>query len=227
MMATHNSVRHQRKLSTTLSFFIVGLGIIFALLVGGQLMLPEDSALKFGEKAWLTFVATAVGVFTWFGTSLVSIRNSIKQHTITTLLQMRLSATYMEHANKVASALGRCRALSSPSFKHPTPKEILNCFLADDGKVDPKGELSLRYVLNYFEFLAIGIARGDFDERMLYDSLSSILENNISMTRSWIESKREPDPDIYCHVAWLHRRWCPDALHLIERSAKTKKKLPF
>lgn len=226
-MATHNSVRHQRKLSTTLSFFIVGLGIVFALIVGLQLVISDQSPLKFGEKTWLTFIATAVGVFTWFGTSLVSIRNSIKQHTITTLLQMRLSSTYMEHANKVASALSICRKIARPPFKHPCPKEILNSFLLEDGSIDPKGELSLRYVLNYFEFLAIGVARGDFDERMLYDSLSSIFENNIAMTRSWIEQKRQADSDIYCHVAWLHDRWCPDALRLLERVAKPQRKLPF
>lgn len=226
-MATHNSVRHQRRLSTTLGFFIVGLGIFFTLIVGAQMFLPEESPLRFEEKAWLTFIATTVGVFTWFGTSLVSIRNSIKQHTITTLLQMRLSSTYMEHANKVAAALAICRKIARPPVRHPCPKEILNSFLLEDGRVDPKGELSLRYVLNYFEFLAIGIARGDFDERMLYDSLSSILENNIAMTRSWIELKRHADSDIYCHVAWMHERWCPDALPLLERVAKPQRKLPF
>ncbi len=222
-MATHNIVRMQKKLSTKLSFFIIALAFLFVVIVGWQAFyhFDKNSQWEFDQKAWLTFLATSVAVFTWFGTTVVTVRNSIKQHTITTLLQMRLSATYMDNANKVAVALRSCAIDVDVATRSPMPKELLSYFRSADGAQCPMGEMSLRYVLNYFEFLAIGICRGDFDEQMLYDSLGSILENNINLSRSWIEHKRQASPDVYCHVAWLHKRWCPKVLPLIDQEWPT------
>ncbi|KQO38100.1 hypothetical protein ASF19_20205 [Acidovorax sp. Leaf84] len=71
-------------------------------------------------------------------------------------------------------------------------------------------EMALRYILNYFEFLAIGIKRGEFDEDMLRDSLRGILKKNTQMSRMWIAKARKDNPFLYIHVVWLHKRWHPD-----------------
>lgn len=76
-------------------------------------------------------------------------------------------------------------------------------------------EMALRYILNYFEFLAIGIKRGEFDEDMLKDSLRGILKKNVLMSRLWIANARKDNPNLYIHVVWLHGRWNPDDVELM------------
>lgn len=80
---------------------------------------------------------------------------------------------------------------------------------------DDIDEMALRYVLNYFEFLAIGIKRGDFDEDMLNDSLRGILKKNVTMSRMWIVNARKDNENLYMHVVWLHKRWHPKEIPLM------------
>ena len=47
---------------------------------------------------WGILIAALVAMVGWLVTSIITTRNSIKQHTVTTLLQTRLSAEYMKHA---------------------------------------------------------------------------------------------------------------------------------
>ncbi|MCX8520736.1 MAG: DUF4760 domain-containing protein, partial [Rhodoferax sp.] len=103
----------------------------------------------------------------WMLTNLINLRNSIRQHTITTLLQSRLSSTYMAYADRLSAHYAdyEARKENNPALR--------------EGPTDKVDVLALRYILNYFEFIAIGIKRGDLDEGMLKDSLRSILIKNI------------------------------------------------
>ena len=168
---------------------------------------------KFTGSMWIGLASAAVAMITWMGTSFVALRNSIKQHTITTLLQMRLSATYMGYADTVSKHFidydSRLKKdLRLPETEKSTDKLDLN---------------ALRYILNYFEFLAIGISRADFDEGMLRSSLRSILRKNVQMSRSYIRDSQELNPFLYEHLAWLHDRWCPEERGLSLTAAEREK----
>ena len=128
-------------------------------------------------------------------TNLINLRNSIRQHTITTLLQSRLSSTYMAYADKLSAHYAdyEARRENNPALR--------------EGPTDKVDVLALRYILNYFEFIAIGIKRGDLDEGMLKDSLRSILIKNIQMSRAWIMACRVENPHYYSNLMWLHARW--------------------
>ncbi|MBV7460607.1 MULTISPECIES: DUF4760 domain-containing protein [unclassified Acidovorax] len=203
-MATPKAIKPSIKPSSMLGFLLFGFAVVFVLAVGWQAFyLPAKSQYRLTAKHWVVVVPAATAFFGWLITSLLTLRNSIKQHTITTLLQSRLSATYMGYADKVGAHYSDYdkRKKASPEItEQPT---------------DGIDEMALRYILNYFEFLAIGIKRGEFDEEMLRDSLRGILKKNVSMSRMWIAKARKDNPNLYIHVVWLHGRWHPDDVRLM------------
>jgi Domain of unknown function (DUF4760) len=125
-------------------------------------------------------------------------RNSVRQHTITTLLQSRLSSTYMGYADKLGQHYTDYdkRRKDNPSIK--------------ESATDNVDIMALRYILNYFEFIAIGVIRGDLDEGMLKDSLRSILKKNVAMSRPWIKKSQLENPNLYINLLWLHDRWASE-----------------
>lgn len=213
-MDTHKPVRLRKKPSTLLGFCVCGLPFVVVAVCYWQFSIygaEPKSKLQFSQPVWIAFGSACIALFTWLGTSWVALRNSIKQHTITTLLQMRLSATYMGYADKVSAHFldydsRRKKDLRLGETEQPTDKVDI---------------AALRYILNYFEFLAIGVSRGDFDEDMLKSSLRSILRKNVQMSRGYIKESQSQNPHLYEHLAWLHDRWCEDQPRL---SLPTEKK---
>ncbi len=198
-MDTPKAIKPSKKPSTVLGFLLFGFAIVFVCAIGWQAFyLPIKSPYRLTAKHWVIVIPATTAFFGWLVTSWVTLRNSIKQHTITTLLQSRLSATYMGYADKVGSHYG---AYDKRKKANPELKE---------NPTDGIDEMALRYILNYFEFLAIGIKRGEFDENMLRDSLRGILKKNVNMSRLWIAAVRKDNPNLYCHVVWLHQRWHPE-----------------
>ena len=193
--ATPNLIRATIKPSTMLGFLLSGLLICMASFAAWQLVAPRGTWGKLKAEHFLAAIGLAGAVCGWVFTNMVSLRNSIRQHTITTLLQSRLSATYMSYADKLSShyAAYEARKKADPALL--------------EGPTDGVDINALRYILNYFEFIAIGIKRGDLDEAMLKDSLRSILSKNMQMSRAWIMESRVENPNYYSHVIWLHGRW--------------------
>lgn len=186
-----------------LGFCVAGLPVLVIVVCYWQFSIygsEPKSKMQFSQAVWIAFGSACVALFTWLGTSWVALRNSIKQHTITTLLQMRLSATYMGYADKV-----------SAHFSDYDVRLKKNLRLPEEEKPTDKVDIpALRYILNYFEFLAIGVSRGDFDEDMLKSSLRSILRKNVQMSRGYIRESQAQNPHLYEHLAWLHDRWCEE-----------------
>lgn len=171
--------------------------------------LTEDNVYDFKPQQWVLLVAALAATSGWIVTSWINVRNSIKQHTITTLLQTRLSIEYMKNANAVG---GHYRKYSQ-SHK-----------AGDVGNTSPTDgidEDALQYILNYFEFIALGIRAGDLHEGVLKDSLRSIIGRNVSMSKDWIDACRNVTPRLYENLGWLNNRWNPKAVQ-IERKKGTR-----
>ncbi|RYH37899.1 MAG: DUF4760 domain-containing protein [Alcaligenaceae bacterium] len=129
------------------------------------------------------------------GSAMTTIRNSVKQHTINTLLQSRLSATYMAHAEAVGDHFAQfvaSKQLNPASTRTP---------------VDDIPKKSIGYILNYFEFIAIGIRHGDLDESVLKSSMRSMLTRTVHLVDILIKNAVQENPRAYCHLVWLYGRW--------------------
>ncbi|WP_235579407.1 DUF4760 domain-containing protein [Pseudorhodoferax sp. Leaf274] len=153
----------------------------------------------------VVLLAAWLAVIGWITTAWTSIRNSVKQHTVNTLLQSRLSATYMERADRVNKFFGAYEAHHPLRTRDPDADPTQG-IAGDD-------EEALRYILNYFEYIAIGVRHGDLHEAMLRASLRSILTKTTFYSRDWIERRvgggpsLSPNPLLYRNLRWLYLRW--------------------
>ena len=118
---------------------------------------------------------------------------------MTTLLQSRLSTTYMEHAKIVNLAF--CKGellipLTSKEIKNPPANVNL---------------YSLGYIVNYLEFVAVGIRNWDLDERVMKSSLRGILCSIYAVAEVLIQERRAAQggsaPAVYENLVWLFNRW--------------------
>lgn len=198
-MGTRKPARPAIKPSLWLGFLLAAMWLVFAGFCLWQWKyVPPEAKHNLGPQQWVVAFAAITAMSGWIVASVITVRNTVKQHTISTLLQSRLSATYMTYADKVSGhyiAYDLERKACPSLAKAPT---------------DGIDEAALRYILNYFEFIAIGIRKGDLDEAMMKDSLRSILMKNVAMSRQWIDDCRSKSPRLYRHLAWLHSRWLPE-----------------
>lgn len=195
-MATHKPIKPNRRPSTALGLFFLLLVFCFVLFCIWQMFFIEKTShWKLGAQHFLTACASCVAFLGVVFTAALTLRNTVRQHTVTTLLQSRLSATYMKYADD----------LSTHYIKHDKACKENPANRVD--VLDGIDTLALRYILNYFEFIAVGIKRGDLDEDMLYDSLRGILAMNVKKSHGWIKMLQIETPTVYEHVLWLNWRW--------------------
>jgi len=66
-----------------------------------------------------------------------------------------------------------------------------------------------RYVLNYFEALAVGVRKKIYDEEILYLNYKTTLRHLIGAAYPLIAATRTAQqvPSLYCEVCWLAQRW--------------------
>lgn len=185
--------------------------ILFAVLgafatVGGwhvyqfHLEKPEEYA-----TATVAYVAAVAALVGWIVQSFIAMRNSRKQHTINVLFQTRMNP---EFANNVAN-------IHKP---YPSPQNIPADAIK---KMEDQSVFdSVKYVLNYYEFIAVGIRHGDLDEKLMRDCLCSQLCKFCGRANDVIRDARGespegvPSPDkkrILKHLRWLYWRWEPHA----------------
>lgn len=152
---------------------------------------------------WLFLAGIEAAVAGWVVTSFMTFRNSIKQHTITTLLQTRLSATYMAEANVIN------RNLFPPTLQNLTPLPL--DFFHDEKNADTVR--AVNYLINYFEFISVAIRHGDLDANVVKNTLRGILFNFYNRVELYIKYQRGEDqygvdqPNHVEHYIWLITKW--------------------
>ncbi|MBT8152853.1 DUF4760 domain-containing protein [Epibacterium ulvae] len=167
---------------------------------------------------------TAVGgilfaVFSYFRNARRAEAAQRKQHTINILFQSRLSE-YFQKTNSLRKEI------------FPTDQDI---FLDDwkaarSGTDKPReGAEALQQLLNYYEFLAVGIAQGDLDKDLLHKSIRGIMCNLVDDARYMIAELRENDPNTLDYLAQLYEEWRVEKLNyagaLSERAIPTSSEL--
>lgn len=152
---------------------------------------------------WLVALGVVFAAAGWMISNMVAMRTSVKQHTINTLLQTRLSATYMAEAEY-------CNAfLIGQGFnpKNPAPLSLI------EDPTQPKNMVAVDYILNFLEFLAVGIRHGDLHEKVLKDAMRRIVVNFAKTTSIYIDAARDVvdgkarSPRVYENLIWLRDRW--------------------
>ncbi|MEJ8296586.1 DUF4760 domain-containing protein [Delftia tsuruhatensis] len=125
----------------------------------------------------------------------IAVINVIRQHTINTLLQSRLSEIFIEKGARVNSSLEEYKKdCSTRGAQYVTKSDY---FKNDD----------LKYILNFYEYIAVGLKNGDLDEDLLYDALRSVVLNLCENFRDYINTRQSHNPRLYCNLTNLEERW--------------------
>src|SRR3546814_9136110 len=110
---------------------------------------------ELGAQHWLASVGVVSAICGWIVAGIITASNSTKQHTMSLLLESRLSGTYMQYANTINASFfdrdGIVRMVSADEYRTIAA---------------PQKE-ALTFILNFFEFVAVGIRCGDLDERIV------------------------------------------------------------
>ncbi len=199
-----------KKPSRVLGFLLAGVFTVLAVFAAwehtGRLFWWDVPPVGLERAQWVVLLSAVAAVAGWIFSAMVTIRNSIKQHTINTLLQSRLSATYMENARAVSlryfGISGKLHLLTTEEINTPQPEYKLQ---------------ELGYLLNYLEFIAAAIRFGDLDEKLMRMTLRGMVCNTYEVAKVLIESNRTSMPTTpgkppapsktFEHLAWLYRFW--------------------
>ena len=191
-------------------------------------LIPDEPDGEFRVLVSLFGIAasalTAVGgilfaVFSYFRNAKRAEASQRKQHTINILFQSRLSE-YFQKTNSLRKEI------------FPTDHDIYlddwKAARAQEGK-SREGAEALQQLLNYYEFLAVGIAQGDLDKDLLRQSIRGIMCNLVDDARFMIAELRRNDRKTLEFLVALYDDWRDEKLNyagvLSERAIPTPAEL--
>lgn len=91
---------------------------------------------------------------------------------------------------------------------HEDTSVNMRCFAAKDkgGTTEAK---AIRYVLNHYEYISVGIQAGIYDEQMLKEGSYNTVVRLYQRAKPFIEAVREVNnrETIYQEFQWLAKRW--------------------
>lgn len=146
-------------------------------------------------------MTVAITIAGWLYTSKIQLINSIKQHTLTVLLDSRLSEEYMKNAYYVNELF----TLNSSNNHKISIQDVRS--LRPSIEDEMKYRHAIFYILNYFEFIAIAVRNRDLDEFLLKSSWQSIVVSNCNFFSQLIIDLQTEKDTHFKNLVALHKRW--------------------
>ncbi|WP_180162799.1 DUF4760 domain-containing protein [Acinetobacter sp. YH12069] len=163
----------------------------------------QNTETQFKTTALVTALAAIAAVFGWIFTSRVQIINTVRSHSVQVLMNSRNSTVYIDKVDK-ATVIRRKLILE----RKPKPDEKVQLTVGEFKDLGDAEKSAVTYLLNFLEFVAIGIRHNNLDEDLIRGSFKSILKSNYILFQKIIEHLRELDnPKIYNQLEMLHKRW--------------------
>jgi hypothetical protein len=195
-------------------FVLMFLGGVFVNLLLWKALFIDYNFLDYSIKSTsthnkstglITILATIAAVCGWIFTARVQTINAIKGHSMQVLMNSRTSTAYMQKVDETIKL--RRGLLKGDDGSESEKKDVVlsaEKFEALDN--DPKS--AVIYMLNFLEFVAVGIRHYNLDEELLKGSLRSILNANYNLYKPVILHLRKVDnPAIFTQLELLHDRW--------------------
>lgn len=173
----------------TLFLFVVGLWILYITMASPDSLRPQQAVV-------FAAIAATAG---WIVTAFIARRNSIKQHTMNVLTQIRISAEMNARITTVNAKF--------PPGSHMSPE-----YAADTPRTDEVIRAAT-YVLNYYEFLAAALHHNDLDHNLLKDCVRGQLCSTYEKLRALIDFAVSKDPrgaansTTYIFLRRLYPKW--------------------
>lgn len=147
------------------------------------------------------YFAGMVALAGWMIQAKIATRNSRKQHTMNVLFQTRMSKEFQDHVDRITK-----------KYPDGAPIPYEEIILPENADVFA----SVRFILNYYEFIAVGIEHGDLDEPLIRSCICSQFCTFCRRSDSVIRSVRgedergdaDPTKERFLRAARkLQRRW--------------------
>lgn len=132
---------------------------------------------------------------------------SRKQHTIKILFDTRLSGEFRQHLERRKRHFPEGTTVDADEYFRFLEAKRDADTSDDDALAQRHSAEAVRSLLNYYEFIALGIATGDLDEDMMRRSVRGIMCNLVADMHAVVAEYRRRDPRTFEHLARLYASW--------------------
>lgn len=161
-------------------------------------------------RSCATIAALLFAVFSLFYRFEMAEAQSRKQHTINILFNSRLSPEFRQHLEYRRIHFPEGERIDYKRFKDHLTAERTKETSGQDAKDMRKSAEAVRSLLNYYEFIALGIKNGDLDEDMMKGSIRGNMCNLVADAVGVIEGYQVNNRLTYEHVTELYQSWKTD-----------------
>lgn len=181
--------------------------------------------LPLGAERLLTI--PAVGTALW-GTAMgwyvhfqASSKNNRTANSFNLLMQTRTCGEFLKRANAVISSYPQGTVIPNedvdlflPEALAEAKRKFAEALSSSKGVGEARlllkktnAAASLKYLLNYYEFMSVGISKRDLDEELLYETIAVTVTSMYERSLSPIARIREKQPLAFQHLERLVARW--------------------
>ncbi|WP_306253568.1 DUF4760 domain-containing protein [Parvularcula sp. IMCC14364] len=155
-------------------------------------------------QAFAVCLVGATGTLTWALTNSVTVQNLRIQHTFDILLRMRENTVFLQHRDNLLQRY--------PQGQRIKLTDIEGLLSERNDNFSSSLYESVRYLLNYYEFISYGIRKGDLDSTLMEQTVGDIMIRFREKVRPIYERQKQVDrerfPDarkskVYEHYDWL------------------------
>ncbi|ONH55834.1 hypothetical protein BLL36_06890 [Pseudomonas cedrina subsp. cedrina] len=181
-----------------ISFFVVMVATYLVFRFQGQTDYQTSLAL---------FVSSCLLGAGWWVQATISSAAARKAHTINTIMNQRNSELFIQTNDRLTLVFPRKRTIP-PVFTEYL--QDINNKKFKDAKFPEEflqGARDLSYVLNYYEFIAVGVLGGDFDERLMKECFVGIVIAVEKRAYLVIQSAQKQNEKTFESLVALVDRW--------------------
>ncbi len=178
--------------------WIVAIVVLFASLSAGYLLLNANGSTQYfpllGACGTIGAAALGWGVAGW-----LSHHNAVRQNTNNLLFARFSQAPFSDAMHRFHTTFG------NDPHEYVTPDRMKAVSSKDDeGK---KASASVNYLLNYFEFIAAGVLRGDLDRRIVRENIRGVICYYYDKCEPHIRAANQRDPRTFEYLRKLRTHY--------------------
>ena len=150
----------------------------------------SKETIFFNDK-FITFLGVVLAVIGWLYTVRSQLHSNMKNHSIQTIMNARLSECYNEKFDSIYEILANDETLTLDKYNSLSPKE----------------KSIVHYILNYYESVAISIRYSEFEEEIVKSMMRSQVIKTYKTFEEVLNSFINESSSYYEHFRLLHHRW--------------------
>lgn len=150
----------------------------------------SKETIFFNDK-FITFLGVVLAVIGWLYTVRSQLNSNMKNHSIQTIMNARLSECYNEKFDSIYEILANDETLTLDKYNSLSPKE----------------KSVVHYILNYYESVAISIRYSEFEEEIVKSMMRSQVIRTYKTFKEVLDYLKNESSSYYEHFHLLHNRW--------------------